>query len=95
MSKRAIEDTIVTFGVHRGWDIKMVKQRVAPELAQRIDDALSKEARPNFDVDAIMKKFEEEFGFLGNFWEKWADGSLPDQGGIMNDVKAFLRKELS
>lgn len=95
MSRKVIEETIVTFGVHRGWDHKMVKQRTAPQLSESIENALTKETMPVFDVDAIMKRFENEFGFLGNFWEKWADGSLPDSGGIMDDVKTFLKKELT
>lgn len=95
MSRKVIEETITTFGVHRGWDSKLVTERIAPQLAEYVDRALTKEAMPQFNIEAIIKRFESEFGYLGNFWEKWADGSLPDQGGIMKDVKAFLRKELA
>lgn len=95
MSRKVIEETIVTFGVHRGWDHKMVKQQIAPQLSASIEKALARESTPAFDIDAIMQRFENEFGFLGSFWEKWADGSLPETGGIMDDVKAFLKKELT
>lgn len=95
MANKVIEETIVTFGVHRGWDHNLVTQQIAPQLAGYIEKALVAEVTPRFDVDAIVRRFENEFGYLGNFWEKWADGSLPDQGGIMADVKKFLHRELA
>lgn len=37
------------------------------------------------------KAFDQKFGIFGHFWEKWATGDFPEEGGISDDLKSFIR----
>ena len=39
-------------------------------------------------------QFDMQFGTFGSFWEKWANGNFPEQGGISDDLKSFFRDVL-
>ena len=44
--------------------------------------------------DIYIKKFKDfdmKFGIFGSFWERWAEGNFPEQGGISDDLKKWIK----
>jgi len=45
--------------------------------------------------EVAFKKFDQTFGWLGSFWERWAEGNFPEQGGISDHLKAWIREHFA